>query len=108
MTAYFTQKSTCHNHKAVNAVNTHWNNLESTGIGACACERHGCFVPHSVDFQKGERSVTIKEQHPISITHTSQADQHGLFHLQCFGIPHRAHELCPDHILCGMPVVYQL
>src|SRR5882724_8468372 len=99
MTAYFTQTSTCHNHKAVNAVNTHQNNLESTGIGACACARHGCFVPHLVmDFQKGERSVTIKEWHPRSITHTSKADQHGLFHLQCFGIPHRAHELHPDHL----------
>ena len=40
-------------HKAVNAVNTHQNNLESTGIGTCGCARHGCFVPHSVvDFQK--------------------------------------------------------
>src|SRR5882724_6001516 len=98
---------TCHNHKAVNAVNTHQNNLESTGIGACACARHWCFVPHSVvDFQKGERSVMIKERHPRSINHTSQADQHGLLHLQCFGIPHRAHELCLDHLRCGLPVVY--
>jgi hypothetical protein len=30
--------------------------LQATGVGACACARHGCFVPHSVvDFQKGER-----------------------------------------------------
>ncbi|KAG2056182.1 hypothetical protein BDR06DRAFT_981588 [Suillus hirtellus] len=40
------QKSDCNNHHA----------LEATGIGGCACARHGCFVPHSmVDFQKGER-----------------------------------------------------
>ena len=58
---YLIQRSSCHNHKAVNAVNTHWNNLESTGIGACACARHGCFVPHSVvDFQKGERYAKLK------------------------------------------------
>jgi hypothetical protein len=31
-------------------------NRDATGIGACACARHECFVPHSVvDFQKGER-----------------------------------------------------
>ena len=35
--------------------------LEVTGIGAIACARHGCFVPHSVvDFQKGEQSVKQK------------------------------------------------
>jgi Kyakuja-Dileera-Zisupton transposase len=51
------QKSTCSNHRAVSLANTH-SNLESTGIGACACSRHGCFIPHSVvDFQKGERYV---------------------------------------------------
>ena len=32
--------------------------MEATGIGAIACGRHGCFIPHSVvDFQKGERYV---------------------------------------------------
>jgi hypothetical protein len=32
------------------------------GVGAAACPRHGCFVPHSVvDFQKGERCVPVKE-----------------------------------------------
>jgi hypothetical protein len=36
----------------------HRNHLDSTGKGACACARHGAFVPHSVvDFQKGERLV---------------------------------------------------
>lgn len=50
------KRSTCNNHKAVNASNAIRRSLESTGIGATACARHGCFVPHSVvDFQKGER-----------------------------------------------------
>ena len=50
------QHATCANHKAVNQANSNRKNLEATGVGACACARHGCFVPHSVvDFQKGER-----------------------------------------------------
>ncbi|KIK31764.1 hypothetical protein CY34DRAFT_36943, partial [Suillus luteus UH-Slu-Lm8-n1] len=41
-----------------NAANTHRSNLRATGVGATACARHGCFVPHCiVDFQKGERQV---------------------------------------------------
>ncbi|KAI0953077.1 hypothetical protein AcW1_007396 [Taiwanofungus camphoratus] len=45
---------TCHNHKAINLANADWHKLESTGIRATACPRHGCFVPHSVmDFQRG-------------------------------------------------------
>ncbi|KAF8267233.1 hypothetical protein EI94DRAFT_1701133 [Lactarius quietus] len=48
------QRSTCHDHPAVNNVNKHSGHLESTGIGATACI-HGNFVPDSVvDFQKGE------------------------------------------------------
>jgi hypothetical protein len=55
---HYVQRSSCHNHKAVNQTNTNRSNLEATGIGATACARHGCFVPTSVvDFQKGERSV---------------------------------------------------
>ncbi|KAG0695343.1 hypothetical protein DFH29DRAFT_814295, partial [Suillus ampliporus] len=51
-------KSTCSNHRAVNATNIQRSNLRATGVGATACARHGCFVPHAVvDFQKGERSV---------------------------------------------------
>ncbi|KAI5998461.1 hypothetical protein EDC04DRAFT_2584920, partial [Pisolithus marmoratus] len=50
------ERSTCSNHRAINAANINKSNLQSTGIGATACARHGCFVPHSVvDFQKGER-----------------------------------------------------
>ena len=52
------QKSTCHNYRANNRPSSTQKDLESTGIGACACSRHGCFVPHSVvDFQKGEKFV---------------------------------------------------
>ncbi|KAH9028953.1 hypothetical protein EDB85DRAFT_1867506, partial [Lactarius pseudohatsudake] len=48
------QRSSCHDHRAVNNVNKHSGHLESTGIGATACI-HGAFVPDSViDFQKGE------------------------------------------------------
>jgi hypothetical protein len=50
------QRSNCNDHRAVNQANASRHNLEATGIGGCACARHGCFVPHSmVDFQKGER-----------------------------------------------------
>jgi hypothetical protein len=50
------KRSYCSNHRAVNASNTNRSNLRATGVGATACARHGCFVPHSVvDFQKGER-----------------------------------------------------
>ncbi|KIK34294.1 hypothetical protein CY34DRAFT_98279 [Suillus luteus UH-Slu-Lm8-n1] len=52
------ERSTCSNHRAVNAANANRSNLRATGVGATACARHGCFVPHSVvDFQKGERQV---------------------------------------------------
>ncbi|KAI6112734.1 hypothetical protein F5141DRAFT_1214028 [Pisolithus sp. B1] len=50
------ERSTCNNHRAINAANINKSNLRSTGIGATACAQHGCFVPYSVvDFQKGER-----------------------------------------------------
>ncbi|KAG1830059.1 hypothetical protein F4604DRAFT_1695666 [Suillus subluteus] len=53
-------KSTCSNHRAVNATNIQRSNLRATGVGATACARHGCFVPHAVvDFQKGERTLII-------------------------------------------------
>ena len=49
------QRSPCNNHRAVNQANASRGHLEASGIGATACLRHGCFVPHSVvDFQKGE------------------------------------------------------
>lgn len=56
----FNQKSACHNYRAMNAANLDRKNRDATGIGACACARHGSFVPHTVvDFQKGERYVPI-------------------------------------------------
>ncbi|KAG1882030.1 hypothetical protein C8R48DRAFT_767001 [Suillus tomentosus] len=52
--------SECNNHRAVNQANASRHKLEATGIGGCACARHGCFVPHSiVDFQKGERHMNM-------------------------------------------------
>lgn len=42
----------------MNKANADRHDMEATGIGAIACGRHGCFIPHSVvDFQKGERYV---------------------------------------------------
>ncbi|KAG1717219.1 hypothetical protein EDB19DRAFT_1840719 [Suillus lakei] len=54
------QWSECNNHHAVNQANASCHRLEATGIGSCACTRHGCFVPHAmVDFQKGERQMNM-------------------------------------------------
>ncbi|KAG1722548.1 uncharacterized protein EDB91DRAFT_1088099 [Suillus paluster] len=54
------QRSECNNHRAVNQANASHHRLEATGIGGCACARHGCFVPHAmVDFQKGERQMNM-------------------------------------------------
>ncbi|KAG1731224.1 uncharacterized protein EDB91DRAFT_1238979 [Suillus paluster] len=54
------QRSKCNNHRAVNQANASRHRLEATGIGGCACARHGCFVPHAmVDFQKGERQINM-------------------------------------------------
>ncbi|KAG1766482.1 hypothetical protein EV702DRAFT_1050657 [Suillus placidus] len=52
--------SECNNHRAVNQANASRHKLEATGIGGCACARHGCFVPNSmVDFQKGKRQMNM-------------------------------------------------
>ncbi|KAG6377669.1 hypothetical protein JVT61DRAFT_14434 [Boletus reticuloceps] len=54
------ERSTCQNHWAVNEANILRSNLRATGIGATACARHGCFVPHAiVDFYKGEQQKNI-------------------------------------------------
>ncbi|KAG9315413.1 hypothetical protein JVU11DRAFT_4564 [Chiua virens] len=54
------ERSTCQNHRAVNDANIVKSNLRATGIGATACARHGCFVPHSVvDFYKGEQQKNM-------------------------------------------------
>lgn len=58
------QRSECNNHRAVNQANATRHRLEATGIGGCACARHGCFVPHAmVDFQKGERYVYLSRHY---------------------------------------------
>ncbi|KIM70529.1 hypothetical protein SCLCIDRAFT_18643 [Scleroderma citrinum Foug A] len=59
-TANRVEKSDCSNHHAVNQTNTNRSQLASTGIGGCACARHGCFIPHAmVDFQRGEQQVNM-------------------------------------------------
>jgi hypothetical protein len=61
------KKSRCHNHRAQNNGNIHRQHLDSTGKGACACARHGAFIPHCVvDFQKGERYVRLTT-HEITV-----------------------------------------
>ncbi|KAH9991703.1 hypothetical protein BJV77DRAFT_946093, partial [Russula vinacea] len=48
-------KQACFLLLAMNAANLDRKNRDVTGIGACACAWHRCFVPHTVvDFQKGE------------------------------------------------------
>lgn len=59
----FHQKSGCNNYRAINAANINRKNKDATGIGACACARHGCFIPQTVvDFQKGERYTCIQKR----------------------------------------------
>ncbi|KAI1783621.1 hypothetical protein LXA43DRAFT_1102319 [Ganoderma leucocontextum] len=49
-------KLTCHDHRTVLNAGVSRAKLESTGIGAAACARHGFFALHAcVDFQGGER-----------------------------------------------------
>ncbi|KAM6503384.1 hypothetical protein JOM56_000327 [Amanita muscaria] len=72
-------KSACHNHRAVNSANTNKSNLRATGIGATACARHGCFVPHSVvDFYKGEQQKNIDYSVCQAIGHNSDGLQKAL------------------------------
>jgi hypothetical protein len=79
------QRSTCHEHKAVNQGRKDKNHLDVTGIGATACAHHGCFVPHSVvDFQKGERynsKILIILESSLLTQKSLQTDEHGLFTL---------------------------
>ncbi|EPS98310.1 hypothetical protein FOMPIDRAFT_59073, partial [Fomitopsis schrenkii] len=54
------EQSKCNAHKAVNRGAAARADMEATGIGAVACGRHGCFLPHAVvDFQKGERQMNM-------------------------------------------------
>jgi hypothetical protein len=50
------KRITCNHFDAIDKANLLRQHLIHTGIGAAACARHGCYVPHSVvDFHKGER-----------------------------------------------------
>ncbi|KAI0690384.1 hypothetical protein C8T65DRAFT_523951, partial [Cerioporus squamosus] len=56
----FRQTLECNKHRAVIAAAQERAPLESTGIGAAACSRHGFFFPHCVvDFQKGEQQKNM-------------------------------------------------
>lgn len=55
----------------MNEANVVRSNLRATGIGATACARHGCFVPHSiVDFYKGEQWANFNIS-PLILSDTS-------------------------------------
>ncbi|KAK6988503.1 hypothetical protein R3P38DRAFT_3332031 [Favolaschia claudopus] len=54
------QRSGSNDHQAVNETNVKRKDVDTTGIGACACARHGCFYPHSaVGFKAGERQSNM-------------------------------------------------
>ncbi|KAI6042078.1 hypothetical protein EDC04DRAFT_2564782 [Pisolithus marmoratus] len=56
----YLKHSDCNNHHAISQANHNRGQLASMGIGGCACDRHGCFIPHSmVDFQKGKQQVNM-------------------------------------------------
>ncbi|RDX39503.1 hypothetical protein OH76DRAFT_1367463, partial [Lentinus brumalis] len=56
----YRQTLECNEHRAVIAAAQERAPLESTGIGAAACSRHGFFFPHCVvDFQKGEQQKNM-------------------------------------------------
>lgn len=55
LTACSLQPLICNEHRAVKGASAARKGMESTGIGAVACARHGFFVPHAtVDYQLGE------------------------------------------------------
>lgn len=85
-------RSDCNNHRAVNQANASRHKLEATGIGGCACARHGCFVPHSmVDFQKGERFADRYLALPgvNSFAGRLKTDEHGLCAMSSARLQHQ-------------------
>jgi len=59
---YYFSKERVMTFSAVHKANMLKLHLLHTGIGAAACLRHGCFVPHSVvDFQKRRAVRIVKE-----------------------------------------------
>ena len=64
------QRPSCQNNRAVNAAQSNNRcNLDVTGVIACCCARHGCFIPNSVcDLQKGEQcKIFTSDQQKNSI-----------------------------------------
>ncbi|KAJ7847905.1 hypothetical protein B0H14DRAFT_2280389, partial [Mycena olivaceomarginata] len=53
------QRSNCNSHRAINETNIKRKEVDSTGIGACACARHGCFYPHSSFASFRMRSILL-------------------------------------------------
>lgn len=63
------QQLTCHDHRAILSASAVRPGLESTGIGAVACSRHGFFYPRSVvNFEKGEGYVEFEPTTPYECT----------------------------------------
>ncbi|KIN99238.1 hypothetical protein M404DRAFT_30665 [Pisolithus tinctorius Marx 270] len=80
-TPHVTEKSPCNSHRAINQANANCGKLHSTGIGATACARHGCFYPHSVvDFQKGERQLNMD----YSLANALHYNMAGINKVLCF------------------------
>ncbi|KAI6019504.1 hypothetical protein BKA83DRAFT_4057093 [Pisolithus microcarpus] len=80
-TPHITEKSACNNHKAISQASASRGKLNSTGVGATACARHGCFYPHSVvDFQKGERQLNMD----YSLAHALSYNMTGINNVLCF------------------------
>ena len=77
----------------MNAANLNRKNRDATGIGACACARHGCFVPHTVvDFQKGERYALITDiMYSMSLRWRNR--QMNIDYAICNALKYRSHGL---------------
>ncbi|KAI6010334.1 hypothetical protein EDC04DRAFT_2510232, partial [Pisolithus marmoratus] len=72
--------SDCNNHHAISQTNHHRGQLASTGIGECACARHGCFIAHSmVDFQMGEQQVNM-DYALVHVLHHEMKPSHRVLH----------------------------
>ncbi|KAG1805128.1 hypothetical protein EV424DRAFT_1474414 [Suillus variegatus] len=76
--------------------NASHHRLEATGIGGCACARHGCFVPHAmVDFQKGERQMNMD----YALCEALKINTDGLRHVLTFyDVNCQYHKRLKDHI----------
>src|SRR5579871_5355890 len=95
----YSQKLKCHSHRAITQANAGKRaHLRSTGIGACACARHGFFYPQSVvDFQKGER-FAMKLKFTFGYLTLTQADEYGLLHLWSNSAAPTPDKQAPPHL----------